>query len=299
VPKSAVAAPAPDDLAERKKLLQLPEENLLYFIEKTAPKLETWQREILRIVRNLAQYFYPQKQTKVMNEGCATFVHYNIMHRLHETGGLSDGVMLEMLHAHTSVIAQPDFDDKRFTSLNPYALGFGMMCDIARIATAPTEEDRTWFPAFAGNGDPWGTLRGVWADYRDESFVLQFLSPHLMRKMKLFAIRNDPNDSDVIVTAIHDEQGYRDVRKTLAQCYDIATIEPDIQVVDVDLAGDRRLILHHRVLEGATIEADDARRVLQHIANIWGYPVLLVEIDAATETIIREHEPVEPAQSLS
>jgi spore cortex formation protein SpoVR/YcgB (stage V sporulation) len=172
VPKSAVAAPAPDDLAERKKLLQLPEENLLYFIEKTAPKLETWQREILRIVRNLAQYFYPQKQTKVMNEGCATFVHYNIMHRLHETGGLSDGVMLEMLHAHTSVIAQPDFDDKRFTSLNPYALGFGMMCDIARIATAPTEEDRTWFPAFAGNGDPWGTLRGVWADYRDESFVL-------------------------------------------------------------------------------------------------------------------------------
>ena len=299
VPKPTAAMASHDHLADRKKLLRLSEENLLYFIEKTAPKLQTWQREILRIVRNLAQYFYPQKQTKVMNEGCATFVHYNIMHRLHETGGLSDGVMLEMLHAHTSVITQPDFDDERFSSLNPYALGFGMMCDIARIATAPTEEDRTWFPAFAGNGDPWGTLRGIWADYRDESFVLQFLSPHLMRKMKLFAIRNDPDDSDVVVTAIHDEHGYRDVRKTLARCYDIATIEPDIQIVDVDLAGDRRLVLHHRVLENAMLEAGDAMRVLQHIANIWGYPVLLVEVDAATDAILREHEPIEPAQSLA
>ncbi|MDP6342662.1 MAG: SpoVR family protein, partial [Alphaproteobacteria bacterium] len=65
---------AEQELAERKRKLKLPEENLLYFIEKKSPSLETWQRELLRIVRNIAQYFYPQKQTKVMNEGCATFV---------------------------------------------------------------------------------------------------------------------------------------------------------------------------------------------------------------------------------
>ena len=46
--------------------------------------LKPWQREMLRIVRNLAQYFYPQRQTKVMNEGCATFVHYTIMNRLYD-----------------------------------------------------------------------------------------------------------------------------------------------------------------------------------------------------------------------
>ncbi len=56
--------------------MKLPEENLLYFLEKNSPSLKPWQREMLRIVRNLAQYFYPQRQTKVMNEGCATFVHY-------------------------------------------------------------------------------------------------------------------------------------------------------------------------------------------------------------------------------
>ena len=60
----------------------LPEENLLSFLALHAPKLKDWQREVLEIVRRMAQYFYPQRQTKLMNEGCATFVHYEIMNRL-------------------------------------------------------------------------------------------------------------------------------------------------------------------------------------------------------------------------
>ncbi len=52
------------------------EENILYFLEKTAPRLAGWQREVIRIVRLIAQYFYPQRQTKMMNEGCATYVHH-------------------------------------------------------------------------------------------------------------------------------------------------------------------------------------------------------------------------------
>ena len=66
--------------------LGLPEENLLYFLEKNAPKLEDWQRELLRIVRLLSQYLYPQRQTQVMNEGCACFVHYYTLQRLHREG---------------------------------------------------------------------------------------------------------------------------------------------------------------------------------------------------------------------
>ena len=87
-----------------KRKLQLPEENLLYFIEKKSPSLQVWQRELLRIVRNIAQYFYPQKQTKVMNEGCATFVHYTIMNILYDRGLLTEGAMLEVLHNHSSVV---------------------------------------------------------------------------------------------------------------------------------------------------------------------------------------------------
>ena len=74
------------ELDKCKLRLNLPEENLLYFIEKNSPVLEQWQREILRIVRNVAQYFYPQKQTKLMNEGCATFVHYYIVNELFDRG---------------------------------------------------------------------------------------------------------------------------------------------------------------------------------------------------------------------
>src|ERR1700738_3367600 len=88
----------------RSKLLGLPQENLLYFLEKTAPRLRPWQRELLRIVRHIAQYFYSQSQTKVMNEGTATYVPYRIMTRLHEQGRISDGNFLEFLQSHTNVV---------------------------------------------------------------------------------------------------------------------------------------------------------------------------------------------------
>ena len=130
----------------RRALLQLPQENILYFLEKTAPRLQPWQREILRIVRIIAQYFYPQQQTKLMNEGCATYTHYRIMNRLHEKGLLTDGDMVEFLRSHTNVVFQPDFDDPRYSGINPYALGFAMMRDIERICTEPTAEDHELVP---------------------------------------------------------------------------------------------------------------------------------------------------------
>src|SRR5580692_4060488 len=137
-----------DDFAEEAKL---PEENLLYFLEKYSPTLKPWQRETLRIVRNLAQYFYPQRQTKVMNEGCATFVHFTIMNLLYDRGLIGEGSIFEFLHSHTSVVFQPEFDDRRYYGLNPYALGYAMMADIRRICENPTAEDRDWFPQFAGS----------------------------------------------------------------------------------------------------------------------------------------------------
>ncbi|MGV2480347.1 UNVERIFIED_CONTAM: SpoVR family protein, partial [Salmonella enterica subsp. enterica serovar Weltevreden] len=69
-----------------------PQENLLYFIEKNAPLLEPWQREIVRIVRKVAQYFYPQRQTQVMNEGWATFWHHHLLNTMYDDGFLSDGI---------------------------------------------------------------------------------------------------------------------------------------------------------------------------------------------------------------
>ncbi len=278
----------------RRAILKLPEENILYFLEKTAPRLAPWQREILRIIRLIAQYFYPQRQTKMMNEGCATFVHHRTMTRLHEKGRISDGAFMEFLHSHTSVVMQPDFNDRRYSGINPYALGFTMMQDVERVTLEPTEEDRQWFPDIAGNNDPYGTLREIWANYRDESFVSQYLSPNVIRKMGLFQIVDDHSEDDMVVSAIHNERGYREVRRALARNYDVARRDPDIQVVDVDLAGDRRLELRHNVMDGVTLEERDADRVLQYLADLWGYEVRLVEAD--DDRIYAEHnaEPMRP-----
>jgi stage V sporulation protein R len=276
------------DVAERKKKLRLPEENLLYFLEKNSPALEPWQREILHIVRKIAQYFYPQKQTKVMNEGCATFTHHYIMNTLYDQGRITEGALLEVLHSHSNVVFQPAFDDPRFGGINPYALGFEMMQDIQRICTDPTDEDKDWFPEIAGNQDWRGTLLDAWANHRDESFIKQYLSPHLIRKMRLFVLGDDEKDNYYTVSAIHDERGYENVRAALSRSYDLGTIEPNIQIVDLDLRGDRKLCLQHTVRDGIPLSERSRDEVLKHIRRLWGYDVSLMGVsDETGETVYR------------
>ncbi|TWU54666.1 SpoVR family protein [Rubripirellula tenax] len=272
--------------------LRLPQENVLMFLAEHAPKLMEWQRELLRIVHRSAQYFYPQRQTKMMNEGCATFVHYQIMNRLYDTHQIDDGSMLEFLHSHSSVVRQLNFDDRRYSGLNPYAIGFAMMQDIQRICEQPDKEDRDWFPEIAGNGDAMGTLKQAWAEYRDESFVLQFLSPRLIRQMHLFTVGDRGDSSFMSVDAIHDESGYRDIRRCLASQYDSSKNDPDIEVTEADLSGSRRLVLTHRVRGRRVLAKDECNRVLCHVANLWGYRVRLVETDAETGATLNEYDVV-------
>jgi len=270
----------------------LPEENLLAFLALHAPKLKDWQREVLEVVRKMAQYFYPQRQTKLMNEGCATFSHYEIMHRLYESGQVDEGAMLEFVQMHSAVVRQPDFDSRGFGGLNPYALGFAMMRDVQRICDDPDDEDREWFPEFAGNGKPLETLRDAWAEYRDESFVLQFLSPRLIREMRLFAVQDQSDSPYVSVEAIHDEAGYRDIRRRLADQYDLSKREPEIEVTEADLKGNRRLVLTHKVRDGRLLDKEDCNRTLRHVANLWGYRVRMIEIDADTGATLNEYDVV-------
>ncbi|HUB86208.1 MAG TPA: SpoVR family protein [Rhizomicrobium sp.] len=258
--------------------MKLPEENLLYFLEKHSPTLKAWQRETLRIVRNLAQYFYPQKQTKVMNEGCASFVHHTIMNMLYDRGMINEGSLLEFMHSHTSVVFQPAFDDRRYSGINPYALGFGMMTDIKRICEEPTAEDRDWFPQLAGSGDWIGALKDAWANYRDESFIEQYLSPKLMRDFRLFALFDKADESAYRVDSIHNESGFRRVRQRLAQQYDAGIAEPNIQVRSADLKGTRRLTLEHKMHRGVPLHGRTKEFVLAHVERLWGHDVGLSEV---------------------
>lgn len=83
-----------------------PQETCSILWRKNAPLLESAVK-LLRIVRKVSQYFYPQKQTQVMNEGWATFWHYTILNHLYDEGKVTERFMLEFLHSHTNVVFQP------------------------------------------------------------------------------------------------------------------------------------------------------------------------------------------------
>ena len=264
--------------SEKDDLQSEGEENLLHYIATTAPHLQSWQRKIITDVSNVAQYFYPQRQTQVMNEGWASFWHYTIMTDLHDMELISDGMFMEFIHSHTSVLFQPEYDSKYFSgSMNPYALGFAIYDDIKRMCQNPTEEDKAWFPDLAGNPDWLATLKDAMENYKDESFILQFLSPKVMRDFHLFAIQDDDRQSKILVKAIHNEKGYTDVRNGLAAQYRLGDLQPRIEIVKYNAKGDRSLTLRHVAHNRKPLDSNDIQEVIKHIHKLWGHDIILTE----------------------
>ena len=250
-----------------------PQENLLYFIEKNAPLLEPWQRELVRIVRKVSQYFYPQKQTQVMNEGWACFWHYHILTQLYDDGLVTDRFMMEFLHSHTSVVMQPEYNSPYYSGINPYALGFNMFMDIKRICQNPTDEDRYYLPDIAGK-DWLETVHFAMQNFKDESFISQFLSPKLIRDFKLFAVEDDAQNPFISVSAIHDESGYRAIKEKLSAQYNLSNNEPNIQIYNVDVRGDRSLTLRYIPQNGIPL-AESKEEVMRHLHRLWKFNVRL------------------------
>lgn len=265
---------------EKDKYPPEPVENLLYFIEKEAPKLQDWERELVRIVRKMAQYFYPQGQTKVMNEGWASFWHYTLLNTLYDTGQVTDGFMLEFLTSHTNVVFQPDARDGKYRALNPYALGFAVFSDIRRMCEKPTQEDREWFPDIAGAGDWLKVLDFAMRNFKDESFIRQFLSPKVIRDFRLFAIADHKTESDLYIDSIHNDEGYRRIRSLLADQYSRENMVPDIQVSAYARMTDRSLTLTYTNRRGRPLEAAESEKTLAFVERLWGFPVILECEDA-------------------
>ena len=164
-----------------------------------------------------------------------------------------------------------------------------MMQDIKRICESPTPEDKQWFPQLANTN--WLTsLDTAMRNYKDESFIAQYLSPHLMRELKLFQLVDDDQQPEYMIHAIHDEGGYEHIREALAKQYNLGSQEPDIQVFSVDLEGDRALTLHYiqhqRIPLGASTD-----QVLKHLHSLWKFPVTLKAIDIQGNITAEHHCP--------
>lgn len=281
---------------KRERFPDEPQENILYFLEKNAPLLHAWQREIIRIIRKIAQYFYPQGQTKVMNEGWACFWHHTLLNALYDERLVTDEFMLEILQSHTNVVYQPDFNSPYFSGINPYALGYNMMQDIKRICESPTEEDKAWFPDLANSN--WQTsLDYAMRNFKDESYISQYLSPNMIRELKLFHIHDDDKMSEILVSNIHNQSGYRSIRESLSQQYNLGYIDPDLQVYEVDVEGDRTLTLQHMQHNRRPL-GQETNEVLKHLHRLWKFPVKLKSINEKGELVKLIHCPEKP-QNMS
>ena len=129
----------------------------------------------------------------------------------------------------------------------------------------------------------------AWANHRDESFLLQYLSPALIRKMRLFALDDEAKENHYRVASIHNERGYEKIRSTLARSYDLGdepAKHPGRRCGSFAAIGNLRL--QHTVRDGIVLGEHARGATLRHVRRLWGYDVSLVGVEAGSEKTLYE-----------
>ncbi len=251
-----------------------PEEDLLLFIRDHNPYLADWERDLLTIVHEEACYFLPQIDTKIMNEGWASYWHHRILNALE----LPPELHLEFLVRHNQVVRPHP------GGLNPYHLGLKVWEEICRAHDEPTAEE------LREHGPPRQEGRSALFETReidrDVSFLRRFLSERLMRELDLF--QYEPKGDDLVVTQVSDSESWQEVKATLLRSVGTGSI-PVIRVTDADAGGNRTLYLVHEH-DGRDLLREYAEKTLAHIHRLWGRDVALETRTGAKRTILRYGE---------
>lgn len=243
-----------------------PEEDILLFIAEYNPYLTEWQKDLLHIVHEETQYFLPQMETKIMNEGWASYWHHTIMNSL----DLPDDLHLEFLIHHNQVI-QPVHGN-----INPYYVGFKVWQDIRRRYDEPTKDEIKQF----GEPDKSGMdkIFEVRETDRDVSFLRRFLSRELMQEMDMF--EHVSEDDQRIVSRLSDDENWISVRDTLLRNTGMAGI-PVIRITDADYQKNRTLHLEHEY-DGRELQQEYLEHTLTYLYRLWGRKVVLDTIRQRT-----------------
>lgn len=260
------------------KIPPVPDEDILLFIAEYNPFLLDWQRKLLQIVNDEAKYFIPQIDTKIMNEGWASYWHREIMIALGNESKLPQGLMMEFFVNHNQVV-QPIKN-----GLNPYHLGYTIWSDIRhRYDEAMAGiicEDHAREYDINGYPDDLSKITGVQKIFevrssdRDSSFLRRFLNDYLINELDLYEYK--AQGSDYVVSEVADNDGSSKIKETLIRNLGMNS-NPVIKIVDGNVGSNRILYLKHEH-DGRDLLDEYTKRTMEHLYFLWRGPIFLETI---------------------
>ncbi len=271
------------DAPDLRKTPASPEEDVLAFIRDHNPYLTEWEKDLLTIVHEEACYFLPQIETKIMNEGWASYWHREIMNSL----ALPQDLHLEFLVRHNQVVRPHP------GSLNPYHLGLRVWDEIQgkRDDRGSEEHEKGMLQDTRGHAEMFA-VREV---DRDVSFLRRFLNEDVMRDLDLFEYERE--EDKLVVRKVSNEEHWREIKATLLRGVGMGGT-PIIRVTDADFGDKRTLYLVHEH-EGRDLQLEYAEKTLMHLRELWGRETVLETQIDEKRTLLRYGEDGFKAEAAS
>jgi stage V sporulation protein R len=285
-----------DNKVQKLQIPPAPDSDILGFIRNHAPYLKDWQRDVLDIIRSESIYFYPQRRTKIMNEGWAAYWHKRIMREMGERDLISGADFEIWSKDHSGVVSE------RKDSLNPYYLGMKMYEYLEDYYNGNlTDKENDWlrkegvevFPHFEGklqDSPASERLRDVMCCNDDQSFIRNYFNKIVADRMGLF-IYEDRGVFNGDIIRVVKETGWKEIRDKLAasmtNCGD-----PYIVVVDGDYNNANELYLRHE-FEGQTLDPGYIYKTLPYNYKLWQRPVHLETVSSKSERVLYSYDGTE------
>ena len=243
-----------------------PERDILQFLLEHAP-LKDWEQDVLAIIRDEAYYFAPQGQTKIMNEGWASYWHSKIM----TSHGLTDAELIDYADHHSGTMATSP------SRLNPYKLGIELFKDIEERwnkgqfgyeweSCSDLHQKENWNLNLNLGREKIFEVRKV---HNDVTFIDHYLTEDFCRHHKMFSFAyNDDNDTYEIKS-----REFKEIKQQLLRSL-TNWGRPIIKVVDGNYMNRGELYLQHD-FEGTELDHEEAKDTLVNLHKIWKRPVHL------------------------
>ncbi|MYL60931.1 stage V sporulation protein R, partial [Virgibacillus halodenitrificans] len=241
-------------LRKTKKFPPRPEKDLLLFIQEYSRELEDWQRDILTMMREEMLYFWPQLETKIMNEGWASYWHQRILREM----DLSSDETIEFATLNAGVV-QPSKQ-----SINPYYLGLKIFEDIEERYNDPTEEMKMLGVKQNSGRDKIFEVREMESDI---SFIRNNLTKELVQREDMYLFEKKGRNYQIT------DKDYKNVREQLVSMR-VNGGFPYICVENGDYLRNGELYLVHSY-EGTELDVKYLENVLPYIYQLWGRTVYM------------------------